>query len=103
MVIRRTPAPAAPPPPPPPPLPPPRQVSVVPVRQQRRRQEAVREVTVKWEVSKYRSTWMFLPGHRVTVFQPDSALRNLLVEFRPGLRLIVSDDDLQEFTKEVSS
>lgn len=69
--------------------------------QPRRRAQASREVTVKWEVSKYRSTWMFLPGHKVTVFQPDSALRNLLVEFHPGLRLLVSDDDLQQFTKEV--
>lgn len=75
--------------------------SRTPTIQGRRRSQATREVTVKWEVSKYRSTWMFLPGHKVTVFQPDSALRSLLVEFHPGLRLVISDDDLQQFTKEV--
>ena len=67
----------------------------------RRRQSAIREITQTWEVSKYREKRKFVVGQRVTVFSPDMPTREFLVEFYPGLRLKISEEDLEQFTKEV--
>jgi hypothetical protein len=67
----------------------------------RRRQSCIREITQTWDVYKYRDTRRFVAGQKVTVYSPDMPTRDFLVEFYPGLRLKISEDELEQFTKEI--
>lgn len=71
------------------------------VTQERRREFCMREVTKLWDLNKYRSKWTFDAGWKVKVFSPDKMGKEFLVEFYPGLRLVIPEDALEEFTKEV--
>lgn len=66
-----------------------------------RRQSCIREVTQSWEISKYRQKRKFTAGMRVTIYNPDANSREFLVEFYPGLRLFIHENELDQFTKEI--